>query len=159
MGCGLRHESRGALILNHLQGAKDIGTSHLISVVSSSSPKHAVVAEKFFTMLHCFGVPVGCALEKQTLLCKVNVLTSLRIEVRQNLNCLRQVRLNVLHILDGLFVCRRFLMAYGGCIEYFLSRSGQTGRSFPFSFTSTLPVQCPTKPCVRPRRMPPPPGE
>ena len=37
------------------------------------------------------------------------VLNHLRIEVRQNLNCLRQVRLSVLHILDGIFVCRLLL--------------------------------------------------
>ena len=44
------------------------------------------------------------------------------------MGCLRQDRLSVLHILDGLFVC--LLMAYGGRIGYFLPNSGQLGEEF-----------------------------
>ena len=81
--------------------ADDIGTSHLISVANL--------------------VPCGVHFGKQTLLCKVVSLTILRIEFRQNLNCLRQVRLSVLHILDILFVCRLLLIADEVRIVYFLS--------------------------------------
>ena len=45
------------------------------------------------------------------------------------MNCLCQVRLNVLHILDGLFVCCRFLIADEVRIGYFFSKSGHLAES------------------------------
>ena len=77
----------------------------------------------------------------------------LYIEILQNLTCLRQVRLSVLHILDGLFVCRRLLTAYRGRIGYFLSKSEQLVGEFRHIHCQILhrslePVQCYTNHCV-----------